>query len=335
MPVPATSRTATTLVREVVVGEMPPPRTTYAPPADVYRDLLLFEERLKSNAANLKSRKARYQQERAAGVGVHPYFSTGLLFVSVTTLILFFASGMYGEKISYANKYVPHANRALRSFNMYLNVRKPSLRSKLSLNPLAFFFPRPAPSSPPSSAASSSSSTPSATPPPRSRSPPHKATPPINHPQDQNSPVTRTFPTPGAPRSMPIPSIPPASNPRGELIFSSRIDRTFREGYERHRAAFERRREERERERRRADSWFWYLTTWGKRDKEKEKAGVVDAGKAEKGEKTGKGKEREGLEKGIMMRQAKREGSHTPSRNRSPEEVGDRGDRHSRRGTGR
>lgn len=35
-----------------------------------------------------------------------PYFASGLLFVSVTTLVLFFASGMYSEKIGYANKYV-------------------------------------------------------------------------------------------------------------------------------------------------------------------------------------------------------------------------------------
>lgn len=42
--------------------------------------------------------------------------------------------------------------------------------------------------------------------------------------------------------------IPPTSNPRGELIFSGRVDRTFREGYERYRAAFERRRIEKERE---------------------------------------------------------------------------------------
>ncbi len=39
-------------------------------------------------------------------VTLHPYFTTGLLFVSVTTLVLFFASGMYSEKIAYANKYV-------------------------------------------------------------------------------------------------------------------------------------------------------------------------------------------------------------------------------------
>ena len=45
-----------------------------------------------------------------ADVRVHPYFASGLLFVSVTTLVLFFASGMYSEKIGYANKCVfpPH-----------------------------------------------------------------------------------------------------------------------------------------------------------------------------------------------------------------------------------
>lgn len=35
---------------------------------------------------------------------VHPYVASGLLFVSVTTLLLFFASGMYSEKIAYANR---------------------------------------------------------------------------------------------------------------------------------------------------------------------------------------------------------------------------------------
>jgi len=43
-------------------------------------------------------------------------------------------------------------------------------------------------------------------------------------------------------------TMPLSSNPRGELIFSSRVDKTFREGYERYRAAFERRREEKQRE---------------------------------------------------------------------------------------
>lgn len=37
-------------------------------------------------------------------VTLHPYIASGLLFVSVTTLVLVFASGMYSEKIAYANK---------------------------------------------------------------------------------------------------------------------------------------------------------------------------------------------------------------------------------------
>ncbi|KIY49685.1 hypothetical protein FISHEDRAFT_40700 [Fistulina hepatica ATCC 64428] len=113
--------------------------------AATYRDLLLFEERLKSNAANLQQRKAKYQlflvnlvlvivlllaevlflspdssllvipyryvaqrllpQTYAdRDVTLHSYIAQGLLFVSVTSLVLFFASGMYGEKIGYANK---------------------------------------------------------------------------------------------------------------------------------------------------------------------------------------------------------------------------------------
>ena len=38
-----------------------------------------------------------------------------------------------------------------------------------------------------------------------------------------------------------IPVIPPSSNPRGELIFSSRVHAAFREGYERYRENYERR----------------------------------------------------------------------------------------------
>ena len=48
--------------------------------------------------------------------------------------------------------------------------------------------------------------------------------------------------------AVPMPSIQPTTNPRGELIFSSRVSRTFREAYERYRAAFERKRDERERQ---------------------------------------------------------------------------------------
>ncbi|OCH87578.1 hypothetical protein OBBRIDRAFT_781390 [Obba rivulosa] len=238
---------------------------SFCPPNDAYthRDLLLFEERLKSNAASLKRRKRRYQlflvqlllaivfllsevllqtdflsiPYRLAlktalphiytddtDVRLHPYIPSALLFVSVTTFVLFFATGTYSEKIGYANRYVPHANRALRSFNMYLNVRQPPLRSKLPFKTLAMLFARPD----------------------TDVQPPHRASSPSRDSARRSS-------------SVPISPIPPASNPRGELIFSSRVDRGFRESYERYRSAFERRREMRDRATY-ANTWIgWFL----------------------------------------------------------------------------
>ncbi|KAG1855647.1 hypothetical protein DFJ58DRAFT_785864 [Suillus subalutaceus] len=224
-------------------------RASFHPSNDTatYRDLLLFEERLKTNAAQLQRRKSRYQlflfhlliaiafllsevllqtsfldipytnllrkvlpdvYGGAGNLKPHPYFASGLLFVLVTALLLFFASGMYAEKIAYANRYVPHANKALRNFNMYLNVRRPPLRSAFSISPFPFVFHRPTQSRAPSPT-----------------------------PRPSNAPA-------------PMAPIPPANSPRGELIFSSRVDRGFRESYERYRAAFERRRDERERDER-------------------------------------------------------------------------------------
>lgn len=36
----------------------------------------------------------------------HPYVISAFLLISITTLVLFFASGMYNEKIGYANRYL-------------------------------------------------------------------------------------------------------------------------------------------------------------------------------------------------------------------------------------
>ncbi|KIY69902.1 hypothetical protein CYLTODRAFT_392824 [Cylindrobasidium torrendii FP15055 ss-10] len=239
----------------------PPPRSRAFPPHDAatYRDLLLFEERLKTTAASLQKRKGRYQVffisllvttfimlvevllPRESSILLLPYrlallhflpsadppqalpplLPTSMLFVCMVTLMLFFASRLYADKIQYANRYVPHANKALRSFNMYLNVRKPSPFGK---NPLSFFFGRPA-------APSQTSSQ-------------------LNPAGRRNSSVV-------------LPSIPPASNPRGELIFSSRVDRNFKEGYERHRSTFERRREER-RVLQLKETWWGRLMFWEK-----------------------------------------------------------------------
>jgi hypothetical protein len=164
----------------------PPPKGSYYPPNDAatYRDLLLFEERLKTNAASLQGRKGRYQcmyqfrtlslvamfetfffsvfllqlllliafllsevllqttflaipyrfvlhqalpeiygeKEKLEAVRLHPYFASGLLFVSVTTLVLFFASGMYSEKIAYANQCVAFSFVSITSLIMLLGI---------------------------------------------------------------------------------------------------------------------------------------------------------------------------------------------------------------------
>ncbi|KAA1471965.1 hypothetical protein DENSPDRAFT_148486 [Dentipellis sp. KUC8613] len=251
-----------------------PSKAPFFPSNDqaTYRDLLLFEERLKTNAFQLNKRKSRYQifmfqliaviifllcevtlqtsflsvpyrvllrhtlpelYGPETDVRLHPYVAFGLLLVSVTTLVLFFASGMYSEKIGYANRYVTHANRSLRTFNMYLNTRK-APRS-FPLNPLSYLFPRPTP-------------------------PSHSATP---------SPRRSPSPTKLGKRSsstVPIPPIPPATNPRGELIFSSRVDRSFRESYERYRSTFERKRDERERivAGRTWTGWIWLKMPWNR-----------------------------------------------------------------------
>ena len=130
--------------------------------------------------------------------------------------------------------YVPHANRALRSFNMYLNLRQAPRRSLFSL----FFYLFPRPFSPP------------------------------DRPVSQNR-ARSLSPTQLGKRSssaVPMPSIQPTANPRGELIFSSRVDRSFREAYERYRAAFERKRDERERQAaaRTWTGWVWLKMPWNR-----------------------------------------------------------------------
>lgn len=61
-------------------------------------------------------------------------------------------------------------------------------------------------------------------------------------------------------RRTPIQPIPPTHNERGEIMFSSRVHANFRDGYERYRNAFERKRKEKlEAQRRSRPSWFTFL----------------------------------------------------------------------------
>ncbi|GAA5886086.1 hypothetical protein JCM6882_004259 [Rhodosporidiobolus microsporus] len=311
----------------------------FHPPAnrESFRDLLLFEERLKQNNLRLQKQRRKYEAFLIGLVAVIAYLAylvfvipsiyslvhygnVAMLLVAATTLVLFFATGMYSEKIAYAHKFVPQANRALRPFNVYLNTRHRSrfsifnlfrstppspasttlsrtpsgrsIASDLSSPPLsrrtsassthsnasssggsgvsfrssgAFRSPPVSPPSSPPLHASSSLSPTFPSPPP---SPPAPASPSL---APSNDPVTRA-PVPPPQRTstlppgggVPIPPIPPAQNPRGEIIFSSRVAPQFREGYERYRGEWERRRAEAKRQQlEREGGWVgWAIRPW-------------------------------------------------------------------------
>ena len=118
---------------------------------------------------------------------------------------------------------------------MYFNTRKPPLRSQVLWNPVNFFFPRP----------TSNISASSRFPIPSPSSPQQFSS--SGHTRSQDG-------------SRPIPSIPPANNLRGEIIFSSRVNKSFREGYDRYRLAFEKKRGEVVRQiddQKRMERWWW------------------------------------------------------------------------------
>jgi uncharacterized membrane protein len=83
-----------------------------------YRDLLVFEERLKHNSIRLSRQRLKYEAflgVLVAAIAVLAYLvscdpsnvvNAGLLLISLVTLLLFFATGVYSEKIAYAYKCV-------------------------------------------------------------------------------------------------------------------------------------------------------------------------------------------------------------------------------------
>lgn len=197
---------------------------TPAPDAATFRDLLIFEERLKQNALRLQSRKRKYEVLLTSFIAfilwisyfvwLQPreqvwlqYALSAVLMICMVTLFLFFASGMHAERIRSANKFVPQSNRSLRGFNMYLNTRVATSARWWSWLPFL------------------------------TDSPNHKPTPSKSTTNGSSSSLTTQ-------RRAMLAGIPPSQNTRGELIFSTKVDTDFREGYEKYRAAFERRRAE-------------------------------------------------------------------------------------------
>lgn len=203
------------------------PNEPFTPAADAatFRDLLIFEERLKQNALRLQSRKRKYEVLLTSFiifilwisyfVWLQPreqlwlqYALLTVLMICMVTLFLFFASGMHAERIRSANKFVPQSNRSLRGFNMYLNTRVATSVRWWSWLPFI----------------SNSSVSPKLTP--------------------AKLVTTGSSSIGTIQRKAMLSTIPPSQNTRGELIFSNKVDPEFREGYEKYRAAFERRRAE-------------------------------------------------------------------------------------------
>lgn len=183
----------------------------------------------------------------------------------------------------FPRRYVSHANKTLRSFNMYLNVRPRPMSSMWIMRVLRSSHRTEGIVSPPLTPITTATSRRRARDNFYSYSTPSTPSPAgtgkqdlgnLNLP-DADSIVTRAPPTPpvsARPQragggsgggGAQITPIPPPTNPRGELIFNSRVDRTFRESYERYRTAYERAKEEWDRrayeERARKAWWSWFL----------------------------------------------------------------------------
>jgi len=117
----------------------PPPQRVPGPSQNQkYKDLLIFEERLKQNLHALKGRQHKHEALLGSNcllIAVFSYFvlinrvhnlvvyylCLICLVASISHFALFFLTGAYAEKIRTGKKYVPQCNRVLRSFNMHFN----------------------------------------------------------------------------------------------------------------------------------------------------------------------------------------------------------------------
>ncbi|KAI8069611.1 Spo7-like protein-domain-containing protein [Gongronella butleri] len=105
-----------------------------------YRDLVIFEERLRGNMVRLRKRKRKFEAFLGtllvglcyffyavfvdpSKAFIHHLFNTLALLTVAGSLVFFYRSGMYSEKIVYAAEFLPHCNRALKSFNLQFTRR--------------------------------------------------------------------------------------------------------------------------------------------------------------------------------------------------------------------
>ncbi|KAI9311601.1 Spo7-like protein-domain-containing protein [Dichotomocladium elegans] len=105
-----------------------------------YRDLVIFEERLRGNMTRLQRRRRKYEAFLLGIFILLFYFfyvvflvpskdfsihlmNTSALLVTAGSLVFIYRSGIYFEKIVFASEFVTHSNRALRPFNLQFNRR--------------------------------------------------------------------------------------------------------------------------------------------------------------------------------------------------------------------
>ncbi|KAI8637998.1 Spo7-like protein-domain-containing protein [Parasitella parasitica] len=120
-----------------------------------YRDLVIFEERLRGNMTRLLKRKRKYETLLVGLFMSLAYFfyavfidpSKVFMFHLLNTiallsvaggLVFFYRSGMYSEKIVFAQKFIPHCNIALSSFNLEFNKEQGGRLSFLTKIPKQF-----------------------------------------------------------------------------------------------------------------------------------------------------------------------------------------------------
>ncbi|KAL9540069.1 hypothetical protein MBANPS3_009891 [Mucor bainieri] len=139
------------------------PRTPNSNNTATYRDLVIFEERLRGNMTRLLKRKRKYETLLVGLFVSLAYFfyavfidpSKVFMFHLLNTitllsvaggLVFFYRSGMYSEKIVFAQKvsihhasrFVPHCNIALSSFNLQFNTEQGGGLSFLTKIPKQF-----------------------------------------------------------------------------------------------------------------------------------------------------------------------------------------------------
>ncbi|ODV92640.1 hypothetical protein CANCADRAFT_43236 [Tortispora caseinolytica NRRL Y-17796] len=113
------------------------PRSEYAKPETMFPDLLIIEESLRAQFLILRNRRRMYIIFLTAiylwifyfvyAVFISPsqyayfiFFNRISLVFGVVSWTIFYLSGMYSRGITYPRRFIPHANKALRQFNLRL-----------------------------------------------------------------------------------------------------------------------------------------------------------------------------------------------------------------------